>query len=116
MRKRTAREQIPEAARAVARTPGQHPLLALQRTAGNRAVNALIARRRGAPSLDEELMPEADVLGAQAAPAPQPADLGAMAHTQGQDIHFAPGLFNPDEELLGHEAWHVRQQRQGRVG
>lgn len=45
--------------------------------------------------------------------------MGALAYTQGTDIHFAPGQYNPDtrngQELLGHELTHVVQQKQGRV-
>lgn len=49
----------------------------------------------------------------------QATDLTAHAFTQGQDIHFAPGQYNPEskngQELLGHELTHVVQQKQGRV-
>jgi hypothetical protein len=41
----------------------------------------------------------------------KPAKLGALAYTQGDEIHVAPG----QETHLAHEAWHVVQQRQGRV-
>jgi hypothetical protein len=45
--------------------------------------------------------------------------LGALGYTQGNDIHFAPGQYQPDtpqgQELLGHELAHVVQQSQGRV-
>jgi hypothetical protein len=41
----------------------------------------------------------------------QPAQLNALAYAQGSDIHLAPG----QEQHLPHEAWHVVQQRQGRV-
>src|SRR5437763_749825 len=41
----------------------------------------------------------------------KPARLQAFAHTQGNDIHLGPG----QERHLSHEAWHVVQQRQGRV-
>jgi hypothetical protein len=41
----------------------------------------------------------------------KPAPLQAHAYTQGTDIHVAPG----QEKHLGHEAWHVVQQKQGRV-
>jgi hypothetical protein len=41
----------------------------------------------------------------------KPAELQALAYTQGTDIHVAPG----QEEHLPHEAWHVVQQMQGRV-
>ena len=42
---------------------------------------------------------------------PRPAALQAHAYAQGTDIHIAPG----QERHLPHEAWHVVQQRQGRV-
>lgn len=41
----------------------------------------------------------------------KPAPLQAHAYTQGTDIHVAPG----QERHLAHEAWHVVQQKQGRV-
>lgn len=41
----------------------------------------------------------------------KPARLKAHAYTQGTDIHIAPG----QEKHLPHEAWHVVQQKQGRV-
>lgn len=42
---------------------------------------------------------------------PEPASLNALAYAQGNDIHLAPG----QEQHLPHEAWHVVQQREGRV-
>jgi len=41
----------------------------------------------------------------------RPAQLNALAHAQGSDIHLAPG----QDRHLPHEAWHVVQQAQGRV-
>jgi hypothetical protein len=41
----------------------------------------------------------------------RPAQLNAHAYAQGNEIHLAPG----QEQHLPHEAWHVVQQRQGRV-
>lgn len=41
----------------------------------------------------------------------KPAQLKAHAYAQGSDIHLAPG----QEKHLPHEAWHVVQQKQGRV-
>ena len=41
----------------------------------------------------------------------KPAELQAHAYAQGTDIHVAPG----QEKHLPHEAWHVAQQKQGRV-
>ncbi|GAC1393220.1 MAG: hypothetical protein NVSMB38_20430 [Ktedonobacteraceae bacterium] len=42
---------------------------------------------------------------------PKPAHMWALAYTQGADIHVGPG----QERHLPHEAWHVVQQKQGRV-
>ena len=41
----------------------------------------------------------------------KPAAMQAHAYAQGSDIHIAPG----QEKHLPHEAWHVVQQKQGRV-
>ncbi|MFL6863056.1 MAG: DUF4157 domain-containing protein, partial [Allosphingosinicella sp.] len=41
----------------------------------------------------------------------EPATLGALAFARGSDIHLGPG----QEKHLPHEAWHVVQQKQGRV-
>ena len=41
----------------------------------------------------------------------KPAEVRALAYTQGTEIHVAPG----QERHLPHEAWHVVQQKQGRV-
>jgi hypothetical protein len=44
---------------------------------------------------------------------------GALAYSQGTDIHFAPGQYDPTsqkgQELLGHELAHTKQQAEGRV-
>jgi hypothetical protein len=49
----------------------------------------------------------------------QATNVGALAYTQGNDVHFAPGQYQPNsqsgKELLGHELTHVVQQREGRV-
>ncbi|MEM7371311.1 MAG: DUF4157 domain-containing protein [Bacteroidota bacterium] len=46
-------------------------------------------------------------------------EVGALAYTQGNDIHFAQGQYDPGsskgQELIGHELTHVVQQRAGRV-
>jgi hypothetical protein len=43
----------------------------------------------------------------------------ALAYTQGEDVYFARGQYDPEskkgQELLGHELHHVVQQREGRV-
>ncbi|KAF5428196.1 MAG: protein of unknown function (DUF4157) [Candidatus Methanomarinus sp.] len=41
----------------------------------------------------------------------KPAQLNALAYTQGQDIHVGPG----QEKHLPHEGWYAVQQMQGRV-
>ena len=41
----------------------------------------------------------------------RPAQLQALAYTRGVDIHVGPG----QEKHLPHEAWHVAQQKHGRV-
>ena len=41
----------------------------------------------------------------------KPAAVGAYAYAQGTEIHLGPG----QERHLPHEAWHVVQQKQGRV-
>lgn len=41
----------------------------------------------------------------------KPVQLQAHAYAQGTDIHLGPG----QEKHLPHEAWHVVQQKQGRV-
>lgn len=41
----------------------------------------------------------------------EPAQMQAHAYAQGTDIHIGPG----QEQHLPHEAWHVVQQKQGRV-
>ena len=46
-------------------------------------------------------------------------DMGALAYTQGKDVHFAPGQYSPGtqkgQELIGHELTHVEQQKAGKV-
>src|SRR5437764_4557798 len=45
--------------------------------------------------------------------------IGALAYTQGTDLHFAPGRYQPSsaegQALIGHELTHVAQQRAGLV-
>jgi len=50
---------------------------------------------------------------------PQATAIGALAYTQGSNLYFAHGQYNPHtpqgQQLLGHELAHVVQQRAGRV-
>ena len=41
----------------------------------------------------------------------KPAQLNALAYAQGSNIHLSPG----QEKHLPHEAWHIVQQKQGKV-
>jgi hypothetical protein len=47
------------------------------------------------------------------------AAMGAVAYTQGADVHFSRGQYAPDsrsgQELIGHELAHIVQQSEGRV-
>jgi hypothetical protein len=51
--------------------------------------------------------------------APHAQQIGARAYTQGSNIYFAPGQYNPHsahgQRLLAHELTHVVQQSAGRV-
>ena len=100
-------------------------LLALQRTVGNRAVQRMMAaipdaatRRPNQTGLPDGLKSGVETLSGMSMDgvnvhynSSQPAQLNALAYTQGSDIHVAPG----QERHLPHEAWHVVQQAQGRV-
>jgi hypothetical protein len=45
--------------------------------------------------------------------------MGALAYAQGNEIHFAPGKYDPEsqggKELIGHELTHIIQQKKGIV-
>jgi Domain of unknown function (DUF4157) len=60
-----------------------------------------------------------DFSGVRIHEGPQARAVGALAYTQGTDIHMAPGQYDPHgqrgQELLGHELAHVVQQAHGRV-
>ncbi len=47
------------------------------------------------------------------------SNLKAQAFTQGNEIHFASGKYDPNsksgQELIGHELTHVVQQKEGKV-
>ena len=50
---------------------------------------------------------------------PASSAIGALAHTEGSNIHFAPGHYRPHsaagQRTIGHELAHVVQQSRGRV-
>ena len=96
-------------------------VLALQQTAGNAAVARALARRsaigspaplpsglrRGVASLSGHDLGDVGVHY----DSPAPAALSALAYAGEDEVHLGPGR----EDLLPHEAWHVVQQRDGRV-
>lgn len=62
---------------------------------------------------------QADFSAVRVHEGPAAQAMGALAFTLGEELHFAPGLYDPASregvELLGHELTHVVQQRDGRV-
>lgn len=117
-------------------------VLQLQRTVGNRAVNRILsgrarqevvqakAERGGASDAGQRALSQsvsglpadlrAGIESLSGIPmddvrvhynSSEPAKLEALAYTRGSEIHIAPG----QERHLAHEAWHVVQQKQGRV-
>lgn len=62
---------------------------------------------------------QADFSSVRVHEGPTARGIGALAFTLGEEIHFAPGWYEPASregiELIGHELAHVMQQRKGRV-
>lgn len=120
---------------AATRQPtGNHPVLQLQAAVGNRAVlqmmrsgalgnsvsgNGVVRNMPAAVQAKMESAFNTDFSGVTIHEGTRASSIGAQAYTQGSDIHFAPGRFNPGtasgQRLLGHELAHVVQQREGRV-
>lgn len=107
---------------------GQAPIQ--RKGAGNQASPAPDDREPLPPSGSGHSMPDdvrtkmeesfaADFSAVRIHEGPQAKAMGALAYTQGSDIYFAPGQYQPGnqqgQELLGHELGHVVQQSQGRV-
>ena len=106
-------------------TPGD--VLQLQRTFGNRAVGQMLSQARQSGTVQKRAnttgLPDSLKSGVENLSgyslddvkvhynSDKPARLHAHAYTQDTDIHLGPG----QEKHLPHEAWHVVQQRQGRV-
>jgi hypothetical protein len=106
-------------------------VLQLQRVVGNRAVTRLLQRTQGMEDeqrsatgavarggLPDNLRTGIETLSGMDMSdvrvhrnSSDAAKVNALAYAQGSDIHIAPG----QEQHLPHEAWHVVQQRQGRV-
>ena len=95
-------------------------ILRLQQTLGNRAVAQMLSQSaENRTGLPDQLKAGIETLSGLSLDnvrvhrnSPRPAALDALAYAQGTDIHVGPG----QERLLPHEAWHVVQQVQGRVG
>jgi hypothetical protein len=66
-----------------------------------------------------EALFQADFSGVRVYVGPTAPAMGALAFTLGEEIHFAPGMYDPRSSegvrLIGHELAHVVQQRVGRV-
>jgi hypothetical protein len=106
-------------------------VLQLQRTVGNRAVTRLMQRQAGQEEEQRSAtgavarggLPNTLKSGIESLSGMDMSDVrvhrnssdaskvNALAYAQGNDIHLGPG----QEKHLPHEAWHVVQQRQGRV-
>src|SRR5262245_22313975 len=105
----TRQNDVPSASRG---------LLTLQRTIGNHAVSRLMQAAVNDTGLPDRLKDGVAHLSGVTLDdvrvhynSDKPAQVQALAYTQGTDIHVAPG----QERHLPHEAWHVVQQAQGRV-
>src|ERR1041384_8026231 len=93
-------------------------LIRLQRMIGNQAVNRLISRKTNTTGMPDALKSGVESLSGLSMDdvqvhynSSEPAKLHALAYSQGGDIHLQQGA----EKHLRHEAWHVIQQKQGRV-
>ncbi len=104
--------------------PAAAGILQLQRMMGNQAVGRLLSGpatadvRRSSTDLPGGLRHRIERLSGVPMDdvrvhynSPVPATVQAVAHAHGRDIHLGPG----QEQSLPHEAWHVAQQKQGRV-
>jgi len=85
------------------------PVMRHHRAMGNQALQQKPEEEERTDFSDVNIIPNS----------PKAPSLGALAYTKGNDIHFAPGAYNPGsskgKQLLGHELAHVVQQREGRV-
>src|SRR5579864_1329980 len=118
-----------------------HPVLRLQRAIGNQAVQAMMRSgglglqtsgyesgvqaptSPAVPVVQRTGLPDSLKAGVESLSgismddvhvhynSSKPAQVQALAYTQGTEIHVGPG----QEQHLAHEAWHVVQQKQWRV-
>lgn len=105
----------PRRARTASAPDLRRTLGATQRHAGNRAAGRLLSGRGNLPTslrnglehLSGVAMDDVRVHYSSS----RPRTMGALAYAEGRDIHLGPG----QERHLPHEAWHIVQQKQGRV-
>ncbi|HIB48513.1 MAG TPA: DUF4157 domain-containing protein [Flavobacteriaceae bacterium] len=90
----------------------------LQQLANNNTQPAIIQKKENKTGLPDQLKSGIEQLSGHSMDdvkvhrnSDKPATLQAHAYAQGTDIHLGPG----QEKHLPHEAWHVVQQKQGRV-
>lgn len=121
------RPAIVRRARTNARSLSRRDVMQLQRTIGHQATRALISqeghqqttpRKSNGTGMPDDLKAGIETFSGVAMDdvkvhynSSRPAMMQALAYTQGAEIHVAPG----QEQHLAHEAWHVVQQKQGRV-
>lgn len=108
-------------------TSGPHASRAIQRKTGNgvEAFRVPLRQKSGGSPLPDDVRTKmetafsADFSDVRVHIGREASSLGAIAYTWGTNIHFAPGQYNPHtlqgQKLLGHELWHVLQQKSGRV-
>lgn len=101
----------------------QAQIMQLQKAIGNHSVSQLLQSRTLQKKENKTGMPDRLKTGLESMSgmdlsdvrvhygSDQPAQVGALAFAQGNQIHLGPG----QEQHLPHEGWHVVQQRQGRV-
>jgi len=131
--KKDVKKKLPEAGVKQKKTL-QGAILQMQSAVGNKAVVQMIRNgmmgdvlqaKSGGSKMPENVQKKmessfgADFSGVKVHEGPEAPSVGALAYTQGSNIHFAPGTYSPDtqkgQSLLGHELAHVVQQREGRV-
>jgi hypothetical protein len=108
----------PEAARETPETDGTRQLKGAEADAGAAAAPPKPPRPPNRTGLPDALKAGVEALSGLAMDdvrvhrnSAEPAKLGALAYAKGDDIHLGSG----QEQHLPHEAWHVVQQKQGRV-
>ena len=125
------REAARKAAASTGRTvqplaaAGQPPAVQCKRSEGVDAFRVALQPKTGGQPLPSEERTKmeaafgADFSDVRVHVGHEASRIGAIAYTWGSNIHFAPGHYNPHtlqgQKVLGHELWHVVQQKSGRV-